>query len=829
MELRLALGMTAVVIADAEAVVSATPTRERAWAHLMLGLFRAGRQAEALQAYERCRVALAELSGVEPGIELQQLERRILDQDSELLVITPQVLTAPPTPAVVVESTAPPTGVGTGLVGRRHELEQLDRLVDATAAGRGQVVLVSGEAGVGKTSLTAELADRAARVGFAVAVTRWSETLDRPALAPWHVVLEQLGLEGSDVIQPVRAAIVDSRTPTVSGLVGRIVDAVLERTVQRPVLLVCDDVQWAEELSNDLLRRLVEQANTSALMIVLVRRYPATDEQPGLLPTLATLAGLPNVNRLDIEGMAPDEMVEMIRQATHISPSDRVGTAIHEQTGGNAFYALELGRLLGAEGDLTATEDTVNLGVPTSVRDVLRRRLSRMPDQAVTLLGMAAVLGNEVEPRLLQAVAAIDIATVADQLDLAEASGFLRKHPTRIGRYRFAHELVRAAIVDAMPALHAARLHGRAIDALIEIYGEDDARVVHRLARHAVAAVEVLGGEQAARRLNRSALAFRSMLDLDRALETFHHALEQTRDMPACTNQADLQAELTMRVAQLEFLIRGLDDRVAAQFDRALELVRNGAMDARVTVLSGVGAHWMLWGRVVDAVEIGKELLSFDHPVESVANNNGRYLAGFEAIVQPDAMADRRMLESPPMTGPVVKWTTRAAALGLVEIIDGHVEAGRERLVDSARQALADPTADAWELAWTLGFSISGLVLVGDHTAVLEITDRLPQRSEGIAIVDRAIEGGKAWARSARGDERAFDDLAMARADLLRRGEHFFWLFLTLAHAELELNARHDLESAGAILAEAVGVIEQRGLLGLLPWCVKLDDRLART
>lgn len=827
MEIRLALGMTAVVVAEAEALVSASPTRERAWGHLMLGLYQSGRQTEALQAYQRCRLALAEQSGVDPGIDLQRLEGRILAQDPDLLRSRHEVLAAVPASSVG-EPPSLTTGTGSGLIGRHRELEQLDRLADATVTGHGQVVLVSGEAGVGKSTLVAELAERVRQIGFAVAMTRWPETLDRPALAPWYAVLEQLGHEDDDIIGPVQAAIVDSRTPTVSGLVGQIVDTVIGHANQRPVLLVCDDVQWAEELSHDLIRRLSEQAQSAPLLIALVQRHPATDEQPGLIETLATLARLPYLSRINVGGLAPDDMIEMIRQATQILPSASVGASIHEQTGGNAFYALELGRLLGAEGDLTSTDDLGDLGVPTSVRDVIRRRLSRLPDQAVTVLGIAAVLGSEVEPLLLQRVAAVDLETVADQLDLAEASGFLRRHPTRIGRYRFAHELVRAAIVDAMPGLHAARLHARSIDAIVEIHGEDDARVVHRLARHAVAAVEVLGGEQAARRLNRSALAYRAMLDLDRTLETFHRALEMTDEMPTSTVKADLQAELTMRVGQAEFLIRGLDAKIEARFDRALDLARHGSIDARVVALSGIGTHLLLWGRVVEAIEVGEELLSFGLPEDSVATGNGLYLTGFKPVVDPHATVDRSILDRPPMTGPVVKWTTWLAGLGLVEIVTGQSEVGTERVVDAARQALSDHTADAWELAWTLAFSIASLVLAGDATAVEEIADRLPQRSEGVAIVDGTVDGGRAWARAMAGDGAALGDLAQARAGLRDRGEMLFWLFLTLAHAELALAVNSDRDAAATIVAEATAMIEQRGLRGLQPWCAELEGRLVR-
>lgn len=825
LEIRLAQGKSAGVVAEAEALVSAAPTRERAWCHLMLGLYRLGRQTDALRAFQRARDNLAEHSGIDPGPELRRLESQILAQDPALQSAR---LDAPTPPSVPITPTgssgvvrAPPTAsrpeMGPSLVGRTSEIELLDSRLEATLSGRGQVILVSGEAGVGKTALVAELTDRARRAGIQAAVTTWPETLDRPALAPWVQVLEQLGPDSNEAVGPLRDALVASRTPTISVL-DQLVSSIVERASSSPALVVCDDIQWAGELSHRMFRQLAEAAPRAGIMLVLVRRHPAVDEQPGLVATLATLGRIPAVTRLDLKGLRPEEVIEMITNATQITPSAVVGAAIHEHTEGNAFYALELGRLLGSEGALTAATPLDDMGVPATVRDVLRRRLDRLPDQVETLLGIAAVLGNEVEPNLVRQVAGTELEAVADQLDLAEAAGFLVRHPTRAGRYRFAHELVRAAILDILPTLHAAALHARSIDAIVETNGEDDARVVHRLARHAVQAAEVLGPEQAAVRIERSAIVSRSMLNLEQAIRSFRRALSYSEEMSPGPRRDGLIAALTTRVAQTEFLLNGLDAQIEARFRRALDLSRTGTTSNRVKVLLAYGTHALLFGAIDEAIDAGRELLDLGQPATSMTTIGGRYLVGFDALRHPNPETDRRLLEGGDRDDERfgVAPTIRAGASTFLDVIDGRTDLGRRRAIEVTSAVLTADAMDGWIQAWALAFTLPALVLADDADSVMTLTEPLAHRAPGIPHVDHTIDGCRAWALASTGHPAALRDLATVRTALADRGDVLFWLVLTLATARAIISSAPD--DAAMLTAEASAVIDRMRLEGLRPW-----------
>lgn len=832
LDVRLELGAAPAVAAEAESVVAVAPTRERAWGQLMVALYRSGRQADALRAFQRARDAPAESAGIDPGPDLRRLESQILAQDPELVATSSPARevahagAAPDGPAAETEPAghrpADPGEPSDRLVGRRRELELLDRELAETRSGRGRVVLLSGEAGVGKTAVATELGRRAVQGGLHLAATTWPETLDRPELAPWVHILEQLGGDAVAAANRVREALIAARTPTV-GSMDEVVSAIIDHARANPLVVVFDDVQWASELSHLVLRQLVERAPEVAMLVVLVRRCPAPDEQPGLLATLAVLGRLRDITRIDVPGLPPDAVIDMISAATQVTPSSAIGAAIHDQTGGNAFYALELGRLLAAEGHLVDAGPLDDMGIPPTVRDVLRRRLDRVPDQAVTLLGIASVLGNEVEPGLLRHVADVSLDHIADQLDLAEAAGFLVRHPTRPGRYRFAHELVRAAILDALPALHAAALHARAIEAITTSSGDHDPRVVHRLARHAVRAAEVLGPEQAAIRIERSALQSRSMLNLDRAASSFRRALTFSEEMSPGPRRDGLRAQLLTRVAQTDFLVDGYGPRVGAEFARALELSERGTPADRVKVLLSYGTHALLFGAIAEAVDAGTEMLAVATPDDEMAITGGRYLAGFDALRHPDPAAERRLVEGEDRDDDYrgVAPTIRAGAAALLDVVDGRSDLGRDRAIDVVQRVIAVDSLDGWIQAWALSFALPALLLADEAATVATLTEQMPQRPPGIAIVDHTITGCRAWAQVAQGNEDARVDLTDARAGLRSRGDALFWLILTLAGAKsVRSMAPTD---AREMTGEAANLIDTTGLDGLRPWLAELD------
>ena len=273
----LALGGHAAAAAELQQLVGRYPFRERLHGLLMLALYRAGRQAEALQAFQEARRVLGEELGIDPSRWLTQLERDILRQAPGLeWTAPPGEAGQPPSPEaagpaveVAAPATAPSPPAGEGeLVGREEQLAVLDRTLAGVAAGRGRLVLVAGEPGIGKTRLAEEVARRAAMRGIQVAWGRCFEGEGAPAFWPWVQVARQLlagvapaqlGMvlgpsagELSQLLPELKELVPGLEPPPVVELAAarfRLYQAVTELGRQvaaaRPLLVVVDDLHWA--------------------------------------------------------------------------------------------------------------------------------------------------------------------------------------------------------------------------------------------------------------------------------------------------------------------------------------------------------------------------------------------------------------------------------------------------------------------------------------------------------------------------------------------------------------------------------------------------------
>jgi DNA-binding SARP family transcriptional activator len=568
----LAAGRHRETVAELESLVLAHPFRERLWAHLMVALYRSGRQAEALDAYNRARERLADELGLDPGPELQALAQSILRQDPVLLGEIHQHAPPSRSPRATTRTAThrPPdaiftAAIGTPLIGRHVELERLDRTWNAAAQGGRRVILISGEAGIGKTRLVAELVQHA-QPAAAVLIGRC-----QPAALPYQPLADALGNSDDvlDALDEAPAAVRtelgrllgdhDGRPPAVGGTDEQTLYAAVSYLLRqvagvRPVLLVIDNAERVDPATAALLRHVLERLADHTL-VVLSYRDPPGGRHPPLLALLGDTAQ-DLVERIDLGPLSEPEVAEIVRD--RVPTVDGFAREFWQYTGGNPFYATEMASALAGSRQAV---DPRSWAVPVGVRDVLRHRLLALSDQARQVLPVAAVLGSEVDFELLSQVSRLSENDVAGALDEAVAAGLLvESGRSWTSSYAFRHELMRDALQSEITGLRRRALHLHAAEAL-----KSRPQLAHgghaAIARHLRAAGSAADPQEAARYSLLAAEDARTVYAWDEAIEYAEYATE-VLGRAGVPPQAQVEAALTAARLRLN-ATRGFPEAVS--------------------------------------------------------------------------------------------------------------------------------------------------------------------------------------------------------------------------------------------------------------------------
>jgi DNA-binding SARP family transcriptional activator/tetratricopeptide (TPR) repeat protein len=466
------------VCGELQVMVARAPLRERRWAQLMLALYRDGRQAEALDAFRTCRAALADELGIAPGPDLNDLQARILRHDPALLAV--------PFPR------RPPADHAT-FVGRENELRRLLDRAAVAATGCGGLVTVVGEPGIGKSRLLREFVAAAERRGAAVLRGRCIEGEWQPAFhafaeavtghleclsparatstaAPYAAQLARLspllaarlgGGSRDPRLQPD-----EERMWLIDGL-ARFVGGLAEEAT---VVLVLDDLHWADASTLVLLRHLARIVADRRVLIVAA--YRSAEIGPGLLDVLGALRTDLDVLSVPLRGLHLSALTALLDGVAPAPVSTTLASVILAETRGNPFFAREVIRHLAEEGTLrTAADgrletDALPGVVPESVRQVLARRRARLPAHCDVLMGYAAAFDGP-----------FPFAVVTDAAGLAEADGLaavdavlaagLVEPAAAPERYQFSHALIRHAVLSDVNPSRRLRMHRRLAEALV--------------------------------------------------------------------------------------------------------------------------------------------------------------------------------------------------------------------------------------------------------------------------------------------------------------------------------------------------------------------------
>lgn len=386
----------------------------------------------------------------------------------------------------VVAGGAPAT---TGaLVGRERELGLLRQGLDAAVAGRSQLFLVAGEAGIGKSRMADEIARIARHRDLLVVWGRCWEAGGAPAYWPWVQVLrtclrEVPGASArhadvADVLEPAQQRTDAGSTWTDADSArfeqfDAVTTFLLDTARQRPILLLLDDLQSADAPSLLLLRFLAHQLDETPLMVVgTFRREDLSQDRP-LTDAVADLTRLPNARRLDLVGLDDPEVARMVEEVTGTRPSPAVAAALLHETAGNPFFVSEISRLASAEGRLEEADPTYwERTIPQGVRQVVGLRVDRLSRECARVLSVASVLGREFRIGDLSRLSGLGLEDLDEVLDEAADSGLIAAEPMRPGLYRFFHAVIRDTLYDELPASHRARLHVQAGEILESAEGD---------------------------------------------------------------------------------------------------------------------------------------------------------------------------------------------------------------------------------------------------------------------------------------------------------------------------------------------------------------------
>jgi DNA-binding SARP family transcriptional activator len=548
----LELGRHAEVVGEAERLVADHPLRERPRGVLMLALYRSGRQAEALEAYAAARRALVDELGIEPGRELQELQRAVLAQDP--------LLDPPAVPGPSAGSRAGPAA----LVGRTRELGELSSVIERTLANHGGLVLVAGEPGIGKSTLAGELAARARASGAHVIWGRCWEAGGAPAYWPWVQALrtytqeaqpaalrEQLGARAGELLtlMPDLHELFPDLAPAADleseGARFRLFDAAarfLQRAAAtRPLVLVLDDLHAADEPSLLLLRFVARELRDSRLLVIGLYRDIDPIVSDALAATLVELAREPETLHVRLLGLSPQDVGEYIEISTGLTPAAEVVQVVHRETEGNPLFVSEVVRLLCAEGGL---EDAgVRVRVPPSVRSVIAQRVARLSGRCRDLLELACVLGREFDLEVLSRLGGLPTDELLEILDEAMAERVVGESPASSGRLRFEHALIRDTLYDELTAARRLGAHRRAGEALEAAYAGDVEPHLAELALHFVAAAPSGTAAKALDYAQRAGDRAESQLAFEEATRHYELALTLIEDRRA-------RCELLLRLGE---------------------------------------------------------------------------------------------------------------------------------------------------------------------------------------------------------------------------------------------------------------------------------------
>ena len=407
---------------------------------------------------------------------------------------------------------------GNIFVGRQREMETLATALENSLSGQGHLVMLAGEPGIGKTRTAQELASLATARGAQVLWGWCYEEEGAPPYWPWvqpirsyvqqadsERLRSEMGPGAADIaelIPQTRAKLPGLEIPPELEpeqarfrLFDSITTFLKNAALNQPLMLVLDDLHWADKPSLLLLQFLARELapiQSSRLLVVGCYRDMELSRQHPLSETLAQLSrttggGGGGFQRILLRGLDQEDTARIIEASAGIEPPAELVEALFAQTEGNPFFMSEVIRLLSESGNLTSgligTPDGVK--IPEGVREVIGQRLNRLSEQCNEVLTTASIIGREFDFRLLNMLnGEISEDQLIQTVNEAVSFHLIEDVPGHMDRYQFVHALIRQTLAEELTTSPRVRLHARIAEALEALYGDDAEAHAAELAHH---------------------------------------------------------------------------------------------------------------------------------------------------------------------------------------------------------------------------------------------------------------------------------------------------------------------------------------------------------
>lgn len=557
-------------------------------------------------------------------------------------------------------------------VGRADERALMERSRAGARASARQVVLLSGEPGIGKTRLASYAALGASAEGFGVCWGACSEDLAAP-YEPWIEVCSQLVEHApGDVLDGYVAAHGGEIGRLARNLARRVPDAPAPQSTDpeterfllftavgelliavarsQPLCVVLDDFHWADGQSVALLKHVAQAAEQGALLVIVTYRDSDLTKDHALTGVLADLRRSEGVGRIRLSGLGPDEVAELVAAAAgHELDADGLALAggLATETGGNPFFVGEILRNLIESGSITFDEtarrwivdQAAMTSLPESVREVVEHRIDRLGEEAREALRVAAVIGRSFDVELLAQLVEMSEARLLDVLEAAVQASLLRESTEVVGRFDFAHALINHTLYQGLGGTRRARAHHRVAEAIEQLHGADSDEYLGDLALHWRLATVSVDRRRAAGYSLRAGQHALDSLAPSEAVKLFGDALDM---LGSVASAARSEALIGLGEAQRQTGVPGYRETLLEAAGIAAEL-RDADLAARATLANNRGFVSRFGDVDLERVAAIERALELDDPPQPARHARLLALLALELAHAPEH-AQRRAL-----------------------------------------------------------------------------------------------------------------------------------------------------------------------------------------